>query len=59
MSEEALINRLNGKLESRRYEDILGQLQGGGRIWRMLASGPRGGRPHKRIGVRVAEVEAG
>jgi hypothetical protein len=59
ISEESLINRLNGKLESRRYEDILGQLRDGGRIWRALASGPRGGRPHKRIGVRVAEVEAG
>lgn len=59
LSEEALINQLNGLMETRRREDILAQLVDGGRVWRNLASGPKGGRPHKRIGVREAVAEAG
>jgi hypothetical protein len=46
-------------METRRIDDILGQLKKAGRIGDGLVSTKKGGRPVKRIWVKAAEAEAG
>lgn len=49
--ESVLIKRVNGRWDSRRHADILGQLQAAGVIWRAMKTPAGGGRPGQRVGI--------
>lgn len=58
--ESALIKRVNGRWDSRRHSDILGQLQASGVIWRQMRAPAGGGRPGARVGAwQDSERETG
>lgn len=55
----ALVKRLRGKIRQRELDEILGQLQRGGEVWKAIKAPPGGGRPGERYGAWGVEREAG
>lgn len=59
MAKKTLGKAINGRIERRRYDDIIAQLKDNGEIWEAISTGPKGGRPALRVGMLVEEREAG
>lgn len=59
MPKKALGKAINGRIERRRYDDIIAQLKDNGEIWEAITTGPKGGRPALRVGVLLEDREVG